>query len=65
MIDKSELIVKSVDKIVFVEMAMLLVVALLTQIRNIAEHKLKSEVKLKTNEARLDKVFTKRQISTT
>ena len=65
MIDKSELIVKSVDKIVFVEMAMLLVVALLTQIRNIAEYKLKSEVKLKTNEARLDKVFTKRQISTT
>ena len=43
------MIVKSVDVIIFMEMTMLVVAALLTQVRNIAEYKLKSEVKLKTN----------------
>ena len=45
--EKSEMIIKIVDRIIFVEMSV--VVALLSQIRNIAEYKLKSEVKLKTN----------------
>ena len=49
MTNKSEMIVKSVNRIVFVEMIMLAVAALITQISNIAEYKLKSEVKLETN----------------
>ena len=49
MTDKSEMIVKIGDRIIFVEMTMSVVVALLSQIKNIAEHKLKSKVKLKTN----------------
>ena len=49
MADKSENIVKSVGKIIVTEMTMLVVVALLTQIRNVAEYILKSEVKLKVN----------------
>ena len=47
--EKSEMIIKTVDRIIFVEIALSVVVALLSQIRNIAEYKLKSEVKLKTN----------------
>ena len=43
------MIVKIVGRIIFVKMAVSVVVALLSQIRNIAEYKLKSEVKLKTN----------------
>ena len=49
MADKGEKIVKSVGKIIVTEMAMLVVVALLTQIRNVAEYILKSEVNLKVN----------------
>ena len=49
MVDRSEKIVKSAGKIIFREMAMLVVVALLTQIRNVAEYILKSKVKLKAN----------------
>ena len=43
------MIVKIVGRIIFVKMAVSVVVAFLSQIRNIAEYKLKSEVKLKTN----------------
>ena len=43
----------------------MLVAVELTQTRNIAESILKREVKLKPNEARLGKVFTKREISFT
>ena len=46
---RSEMIVKIVGRIIFVKMAVSVVVAFLSQIRNIAEYKLKSEVKLKTN----------------
>ena len=50
MAEKSEKIVKSVDTIIVTEMTMLVVVALLTQIRNVAEYIiLKSKVKLKVN----------------
>ena len=49
MTDKSGHIVKSVGKITVTVMIMLVVVALLTQIRNLAEYILKSEVKLKVN----------------
>ena len=49
MADKSEKIVKSVGKIIVTEMAMLVVVTLLAQIRNVAEYILKSDVKLKVN----------------
>ena len=49
MTNKSEMIVKSVDRIVSVEMIMLAVAALITQISNTAEYKLKSKVKLETN----------------
>ena len=43
------MIVKTVDRIIFMEMTMSVVVALLSQIKNITESKLKSEIKLKTN----------------
>ena len=46
MIDNSEMIVKGVGKIDFVQMKMLFAVKL-TQTRNIAGHILKREVKLK------------------
>ena len=46
MADKSERIEKSVGKIIVTEMTMLVVVALLAQIRNVAEFILKSEIKL-------------------
>ena len=49
MADKSEMIVKIVDRIIFVEIRLSVVVALLSQIRNIAEYQLKSDVKIKTN----------------
>ena len=49
MADKSEKIVKVVGKIIATEMRILVVVALLTQIRNVAEYILKNEVKLKVN----------------
>ena len=49
MADKSEKIVKSVGEIIVTEMTMLVVVALLAQIRNVVEYILKSEVKLKVN----------------
>ena len=51
MIDKSEIIVKSVGKIDFVEMTML-VSEELTQTRNKAEYILKREVKLKRPKAK-------------
>ena len=51
MIDKSEIIVKSVVKIDFVEMTRL-VSEELTQTRNKAEYTLKREVKLKRPEAK-------------
>ena len=38
MAEKSEKIVKSVDTIIVTEMTMLVVVALLTQIRNVVEY---------------------------
>ena len=38
MADKSEKIVKSVGKIIVTEMTILVVVALITQIRNVAEY---------------------------
>ena len=47
MVDKSEKIAKSTGKIIFTEMAMLVVVALLTQIRNVAEYILKIHCKIK------------------
>lgn len=49
MAHKSKLIVKSADKTISAEIIMSVAVALLLQVRNIAEYKLKSEVKLKTN----------------
>ena len=49
MADKSEMIGKLEDRIVFVEMTMSVVIALLSQIRNMVEYKLKSDVKRKTN----------------
>ena len=47
MVDKSEKIAKSAGKIIFTEMAMLVVVALFTQIRNVAEYILKIHCKIK------------------
>lgn len=47
MAHKSKLIVKSADKTISAEIIMSFAVALLSQVRNIAEYKLKSEVKLK------------------
>ena len=47
MVDKSEKIAKSAGKIIFTEMAMLVVVALLTKIRNVAEYILKIQCKIK------------------
>ena len=49
MVDKTEMIVKIVDRIIFVEITMSAVVTLLSQIRNIPEYKLKSKVEFKTN----------------
>ena len=49
MADKSEKIVKIVGKTIVTERRILVVVALLTQIRNVAEYILKGEVKLKVN----------------
>ena len=49
MADKSEMIGKLEDRIVFVEVTMSVVIALLSQIRNMVEYKLKSDVKRKTN----------------
>ena len=45
MVDKSEKVVKSAGKIIFTEMAMLVVVPLFIQIRNLAEHILKSKLR--------------------
>ena len=64
MIDNNEMIVKSVGKIDFVEMKML-VAAELTQTRNNAGYILKREVKLKAIWASLRKIFTKKEISFT
>ena len=47
--DKSGKIVKSVGKIIVTEMTILVVVAFLTQIGNVAKYILKSKVKLKGN----------------
>ena len=47
--NKREKTIKSVSKIIVTEMKMLVVIALLTQIRNVTEYILKSEVKLKVN----------------
>ena len=71
MVDKSEKVAKSAGKITFTEMVMLVVVALLTQFRNVAEYVLKIhckiKVSLKANQARLVRYFsfTKREISAT
>ena len=46
MANESEKILKRVGKMIVTEMAMLVVVALLRQIRNAAEYILESEVKL-------------------
>ena len=61
MADKSEMILKSVGKIIFVEMTMP-VVFKLTQTGNLERYILVSEDKLKTNKARLGKVFAKRKL---
>ena len=47
--NKREKTIKSVSKIILTEMKMLVVIALLTQTRNVTEYILKSEVKLKVN----------------
>ena len=47
MVDKSEKIAKSTGKIIFTEMAMLVVVALLTQIRNIYILKIHCKIKVR------------------
>ena len=47
--NKREKTIKSVSKIIVTEMKMLVVIALLTQIRNVTEYILKGEVKLKVN----------------
>ena len=47
MVDKNEKIVKSVGKIIVTEMTILVVVALLTQVRDVAEYILKAKLSYK------------------